>query len=104
MRSRSLVAIVCMVVALGAVAAAWLEARPKPTSGDASALAERALRAAGVPSAAVGDGAVVAGVYQSGAGGERFEVWRVTVRVASGATIELDVDRDSGGFVQLDDV
>jgi hypothetical protein len=26
------------------------------------------------------------------------------MRIASGATIELDVDRASGGFVQLDDV
>jgi hypothetical protein len=98
------VAIVCTVVALGAVASAWLQARPRPTSHDAAALTERALRAAAVPSSPVGDGAVVAGVYENAVAGERFDVWQVTVRIASGAMIELDVDRASGGFVQLDDV
>jgi hypothetical protein len=106
---RSLVAIICTVVALGAVAGAWLQARPEPTADDASALAASALRAAGVPAAPakdgpVEDGAVVAGVYENPVAGERFDVWQVTVQIATGATIELDVDRASGGFVQLDDV
>jgi hypothetical protein len=103
MRVRSFAAVACAAVALGAVAGAWLQARPKPTADDASALAARALRAAGVPMATE-DGAVVAGVYENPAAGERFDVWQVTVQIASGATIELDVDRASGGFVQLDDV
>jgi hypothetical protein len=42
-------------------------------------------------------------VPEAGAG-ERFDVWHVTVQLASGASIDLDVDRDTGGFVQLDDV
>jgi hypothetical protein len=103
MKLRSLLAIACAVAALGAVAGAWLEARPKPDARDASTLAERALRRAGVAFAPVGDGAVVAGAYES-PGGERYDVWQVTVRLAAGPTIELDVDRVSGGFVQLDDV
>jgi hypothetical protein len=103
MKVRSLVAIACAIVAIGAVAGAWLEARPRPTASDASALAERALRAARVPFAPVGADAVVAGVYESSAG-ERYDVWQVDVRRAGGKTIDLAVDRASGDFVQLDDV
>jgi hypothetical protein len=94
---------VCTVVALGSVAGAWLQARPKPTSRDAVVLASRALRGAGVETTSAAP-SVSEGVYENAAAGERFDVWQVTVTLASGPTIELDVDRSSGGFVQLDDV
>jgi hypothetical protein len=93
-----------VVVALGAVAGAWLQPRPKPTAQDALTLAHRALRAAGVPSAPGGAADVVAGVYDNADAGEHLDVWRVDVSIVGAVTIEIDVDRATGGLVQLDDV
>jgi hypothetical protein len=89
------------VVALGAVAAAWLQDPDPVTADQAVGVAERAFAAAGLPDAVV-DGSPIAGVYTSPERGRRIEVWRTTAAI-DGGDVELWLARADGEAVYLDD-
>ena len=89
------------VVALGAVAASWLQDPEPVTAEQAVGIADRAFAAAGLADATVDD-APIAGVYTSAERGRRIEVWRTTATV-DGGDIELWLARADGEAVYLDD-
>ena len=94
------VAALCGVVALGAVPAAWLQARPVLDAHDAAAFAVNALASAGIPGGHVTDVEAETFVPQ-GAGGAR-RAWVATVDV-QGATVALWIDRTRGEALRIDD-
>lgn len=89
------------VVALGAVATAWVQDPDPVTADQAVGIADRAFAAAGVRGAAVDD-TPIAGVYTSAERGRRIEVWRTTAAI-DGGDVELWLARDDGEAVYLDD-
>ena len=89
------------VVALGAVATAWMQDPDPVTADQAVGIADRAFDAAGLPGAAVDD-TPIAGVYTSAERGRRIEVWRTTAAI-DGGDVELWLARADGEAVYLDD-
>jgi hypothetical protein len=90
------------VVAITAVVTAWLAHAPALDRADAREMTRRALRAAGLDGVEVSR-EVVAAQHQPADGSAPIDVWK-TIATVEGGTVVLDVDRDDGRAVYLDDL
>ena len=100
-RFRLVVLASCVLVVLGTVVAAWLEARPHLDRADARDFAARALHGAGVSDVHVRD-QVDEAIFVSERGGEPRPVWIATADVPGGS-LKLWIDRERAAAVKLDD-
>jgi hypothetical protein len=101
-RLRTLVGWSCAAVALGALLVGWLQPPPDLTRADAREVAERALDHVGVRRATVAE-RVEAGRFLRD-DEELIPVWRARATVEGfDGTVMLEVDRDDGSLVHLDD-
>jgi hypothetical protein len=92
----------CAAVAVVAVLVGWLQPSPDLTKADARSFTAHALREIGVRDATV-DRRVDAGTYRPRRSSDRIAVWH-TRASAPGGNLSLDVDRDRGQAVFVDDV
>lgn len=101
-RLRTLVGWSCTAVALGALLVGWLQPPADLTKADAREVAERALEHVGIDEVVVAD-RVEAGRFLRD-DEELIPVWRASATVEGfDGTVTLEVDRDDGSLVHLDD-